>query len=740
MFKPYNNRFFLSIIVLLFSLNSLFSQNIDHWEMLIAADDTWHFFPGNSEPPADWPNIGFNTSNWSTGKGGIGYGDGDDGTTIAQVPSVYLRINFDIITKENIAWASLDVDYDDAFVAYLNGHEIARANIGTVGIRPSYSTYASNYREAQMYSGGKPERFLIQPDTLLKYLNEGNNVLALQVHNYNAESSDLSSIAFLSLGISNSSTDYRTVPSWFDVPYIEELNLPLFIIETSGQTIPDEPKITATLRVVDNGSENTNSYFDAGTDYDGLVGIETRGQSSQYFFPKKSFGFELRDESGEGIDASLLDLPEEEDWILYAPYSDKTMLRNAITYSLGAKMGAWQPRFKYCEVYLNGDYQGIYLLMEKIKRDKNRVDIAKLKPDEISGDDLTGGYIVKVDKIQDLNWTEYFYTNPTNRYSNARDYAFTYVYPHFDKIATEQKNYLKTYLTDFQNALNGSSFKDPENGYQKYIDVNSFVDFQIMNELSNNVDGYRYSTFFHKKKDSNGGKLFAGPLWDFNLGYGNVDYAPANLSTEGWLYPNYGPNEGFPMHWWARLMEDPAYQEALYQRWTALRTGAFSTDAIVGNLEEMVSHMGAAIDRNYEKWPIIGQYVWPNFDYENTTYEEELYFLTRWLIYRIAWMDNNITSTTGLFADFNLESNLSVFPNPVRNFVTVGLEIEQIDNLDIEIIDLLGKVVFQSEYSPSYSGNHSVRLSLPQINNGYYILLVKQRGQLIGSHKLIIQH
>jgi len=740
MFKPYNNRFFLSIIVLLFSLNSLFSQNIDHWEMLIAADDTWHFFPGNSEPPADWPNIGFNTSNWSTGKGGIGYGDGDDGTTIAQVPSVYLRINFDIITKENIAWASLDVDYDDAFVAYLNGHEIARANIGTVGIRPSYSTYASNYREAQMYSGGKPERFLIQPDTLLKYLNEGNNVLALQVHNYNAESSDLSSIAFLSLGISNSSTDYRTVPSWFDVPYIEELNLPLFIIETSGQTIPDEPKITATLRVVDNGSENTNSYFDAGTDYDGLVGIETRGQSSQYFFPKKSFGFELRDESGEGIDASLLDLPEEEDWILYAPYSDKTMLRNAITYSLGAKMGAWQPRFKYCEVYLNGDYQGIYLLMEKIKRDKNRVDIAKLKPDEISGDDLTGGYIVKVDKIQDLNWTEYFYTNPTNRYSNARDYAFTYVYPHFDKIATEQKNYLKTYLTDFQNALNGSSFKDPENGYQKYIDVNSFVDFQIMNELSNNVDGYRYSTFFHKKKDSNGGKLFAGPLWDFNLGYGNVDYAPANLSTEGWLYPNYGPNEGFPMHWWARLMEDPAYQEALYQRWTALRTGAFSTDAIVGNLEEMVSHMGAAIDRNYEKWPIIGQYVWPNFDYENTTYEEELYFLTRWLIYRIAWMDNNITSTTGLFDDFNLESNLNVFPNPVRNFVTVGLEIEQIDNLDIEIIDLLGKVVFQSEYSPSYSGNHSVRLSLPQINNGYYILLVKQRGQLIGSHKLIIQH
>lgn len=739
MFKPKFNQALLSIIVFLFSLNSVFSQSINHWEMLVAAEDTWHYLPGNSEPPAEWTDMDFNTTYWSTGSGGIGYGDGDDGTIIAQVPSVYLRINFNIINKETIIWASLDVDYDDAFVAYINGHEIARANIGTVGIRPSYSTYASNYHEAQMYSGGKPERFLIQPETLIKFLNEGNNVLALQVHNFNASSSDLSSNTFLSVGISDSSNDYRPLPSWFEAPYIDELNLPLFIIETSGQTIPDEPKITATLRVVDNGSGNLNSYFDAATDYDGLIGIELRGQSSQ-MFPKKSFGFELRDELGEGIDASLLGLPEEEDWILYAPYSDKTMLRNAITYSLGAKMGAWQPRFKYCEVYLNGDYHGIYLLIEKIKRDKNRVDIAKLKPDEISGDDLTGGYIVKVDKIWDLNWTEYFYTYPANRYYNARNYAFTYVYPDFDKIATQQKAYIKTYLTDFQNALNGSSFKDPENGYQKYIDVNSFVDFQIMNELSNNVDGYRFSTFFHKKKDSNGGKLFAGPLWDFNLGYGNVDYSPINLATEGWLYTYYGSGDWLPMHWWARLMEDPAYQDALYKRWTELRAGPFSKDSIVDNLEEMVSHMGAAIDRNYEKWPIIGQYVWPNFDYENTTYEEELYFLTRWLIYRIDWMDNNITSTTGLFADFNLESSLNVFPNPVKSLVNIGLAVQHIDKLDIEIIDLLGKVVFQADYSPSYIGNHSIRLSLPTINNGYYVLMIKQKGHIIGTHKLIVQH
>ena len=186
------------------------------------------------------------------------------------------------------------------------------------------------------------------------------------------------------------------------------------------------------------------------------------------------------------------------------------MLRNAITYELGRKMGpAWQPRYKWCEVYLNGSYIGVYMLIEKIKRDANRVDINKLKPDEISGDNLTGGYIVKADKIADLTSAEYFYTYPTNRYYTARNYAFTYVYPKYNEIVSQQNTYIKNYLTTLENTLNGSSFKDPVNGYRKYMDLNSFVDFQIINELANNVDGYHYSTFFYKKKDSDGGKLFA---------------------------------------------------------------------------------------------------------------------------------------------------------------------------------------------------------------------------------------
>jgi len=730
----------LLLITFTFAFQNSFSQNINHWEMLVAAEDTWHYFPGVSEPPADWADISFDTSSWLTGIGGFGYGDNDDGTIIIPVPSVYIRINFNLIDTSNISWAILHVDYDDAFVAYLNGNEIARANIGTTGIRPSYSTYASSYREAQMYTGGKPERFIINNDTLSKYMMEGENVLALQVHNYNASSSDLSSIAYLSMGIIDTSNDYRPTPAWFNDPLIEKSNLPLFIIETMGQNIPDDPKITSWLKVIDNGPGLLNSYFDDATDYDSYIGIELRGQSSQYFFPKKSFSFETRDYLSEGINVSLLGLPAEEDWVLYAPYSDKTMLRNAITYQLGRSMGSWQPGIKFCEVYLNGSYQGVYLLIEKIKRDVNRVDIAKLNPAEISGDDLTGGYIVKVDKIDDLASNEYFYTYPTNRYYDARYYAFTYVYPDFDEIVTQQKSYLYNYLVSLENTLNGSSFKDPENGYSKYIDVVSFVDFQIMNELSNNVDGYRYSTFFYKKKDSDGGKLFAGPLWDFNLGYGNVDYSALNLATDQWLYQNYGSNESYPMHWWARLMEDPGYRQTLYNRWTELRSGPFSTYSIMNNLNNMAQFMGPAIDRNYDKWPIIGQYVWPNFDWENTSYQQEVDYLKSWLSDRLNWMDANISSTVGIVDGINYKNNLTIYPNPVKDKVNIRLVIENTNSIDIEIMDLLGKKVFYSNYTPVFAGYVSIELSIPAINNGYYILLIKQKEQVIGTHKLLINN
>ncbi|MBW6501036.1 MAG: CotH kinase family protein [Bacteroidales bacterium] len=515
----------------------------------------------------------------------------------------------------------------------------------------------------------------------------------------------------------------------------ETSHLPLIVIETNGQTIVNEPKITALMKVIDNGPGQLNDPLGPGTDYDGFIGIEIRGQSSQ-MFPKKSYGLETRDEAGNNLDVSLLGMPEEQDWVLYAPYSDKSMLRNSLTFHLGRRMGGWQPGYRFCEVYINGNYQGIYMLLEKIKRDDNRLNISRLDPDEISGDDLTGGYILKVDKTGDLTNEMYFRTYPANRYYNARNYNFTYVYPKYDEIASQQKAYIQNYLLEAENTLNGESFKDPENGFRKYMDVMSFVDFQVIQELTNNVDGYRYSTFFYKKKNSAGGKLFAGPLWDFDLCYGNVNYSDHNLSTETWLYPRYGPNESFPMHWWARLMEDGGYGSAFVARWRVLREGPFRTDSIMTYIDNTVLHLGAAIGRNFTRWPILGTYVWPNY-YVGTTYEQEVTWLKNWVTARLNWMDANIHVTA--LPDTSAGGwSLKVYPNPVRELLNISLYLYSKIRLDVEVFDLLGRKVIQTAYKPEAAGVHLIQLTVPgTVAAGYYILQIRQGERILGRQKLI---
>jgi hypothetical protein len=733
------NHILINLIVVIFSTGSfttIHAQSINHWEMVVAASDTWHYFPGTTEPPATWTNPDFNGVSWSSGPGGIGFEDSDDGTIISKVPSVFLRISFNILDISNIKWAILDVDYDDAFVAYLNGHEIARANIGTVGVRPAYNSYSIVDHEAKMYQGGIPERFVIHKDTITKYMVQGANVLALQVHNANATSSDLSSNIFLSVGIKNAGITYRQVPQWFKDPVGIKSNLPLLLIDTRGQTILNEPKITASLEVIDNGPGLLNTIFDDPTDYDGNMGIEIRGQSSQ-MFPKLGYGIELWTKAGADTSAGLLGMPVEEDWVLSANYSDKTMMRNAITYELGQKMGRWQPRFKYCEVYMNGSYHGVYMLIEKIKRGADRVDINKLKPDEISGDNLTGGYILKVDKLDGITANEYFYSYPAASYPNTFEYAFTYVTPKYDEIVTAQKSYIQNYIATLQTTLNGSAFKDPVSGFRKYMDMNSFIDFQIINELTNNVDGYRYSTFFYKEKDSDGGKLFAGPLWDFDLCYGNVDYDPKCLATNQWLYTRYGKSGNWSMHWWYRLMEDPDYRNAFGARWKTLRAGPFSTDSIMADLDKNVQKMGESINRNFERWPILGQDIWPNY-FVGSTYQEEVDYLKTWMKARLTWMDGMISLSSGDLIAANQAYNLSVFPNPVKDIINIHLTTKDISRIDCEIVDLLGKRIFSGYYSPISTGDQSFHFAIPGVAPGYYILKIKQDHQVIGIQKLVI--
>lgn len=163
---------------------------------------------------------------------------------------------------------------------------------------------------------------------------------------------------------------------------------------------------------------------------------------------------------------------------------------------MAGQLSEYAPRCRFVELFLNGKYHGLYVLMGKIKRDKNRVDIANLKAEDISGEELTGGYIVKIDKTTGSGGSGWY-----SHYKNSMEKTtyFQYEEPESDEIKPEQEQYIQNCFHDFETAVYNKNF-DPENGYQKYIDINSFMDYMIINEISKNVDGYRLSAFSIKIK------------------------------------------------------------------------------------------------------------------------------------------------------------------------------------------------------------------------------------------------
>ncbi|MHB2156181.1 CotH kinase family protein [Calditrichota bacterium GD2] len=425
----------------------------------------------------------------------------------------------------------------------------------------------------------------------------------------------------------------------------ESSNLPIVVIDTHGQEIPDEYRIVADMGIIYNGPDQRNYLNQSFNHFEGKIAIELRGASSQ-MFPKKQYRLETQSESGENLNVSLLGLPAENDWILYAPYSDKSLIRNVLIYQLSREIGQYASRTRFCELVLNGEYRGIYVLMEKIKRDKNRVNISKLKADEISGDDLTGGYIIKIDKrageLVD-GWQSIFPPYP----QSAFRIFFQYHYPKPDEIVSQQKAYIQNWMFNFELSLFKNTFMHPDSGYYRWVNLNSFIDFFLLNEISKNVDGYRLSTFMYKDKDSKDGRLYMGPIWDFNLGFGNADYYHG-YQTTGWQIDiNRDPqfvdwNDPFLVpFWWEKIMSDSIFVKKLIQRYQILREDVFSLGHIYQLIDSYVDTLNEAQARNFQRWDVLGKYVWPNY-FIGQTYEDEINYLKNWIAERLSWMDSQL--------------------------------------------------------------------------------------------------
>lgn len=418
-------------------------------------------------------------------------------------------------------------------------------------------------------------------------------------------------------------------------------NLPLVIINAFDQPITKAESIGGSLTVIDPGEGR--SSLPGPSHYGGRCEIKLRGYSSLRF-PKRSFNVKTCDDSGQPTEASILGFPADSDWVLYAPYPDKTLMRDVLAYELSNKMGRWAARTRFVEVFLNRqsnklakrDYMGVYVFEEKVKRAKHRVNIQKLAKDHESEPDITGGYLIERDHTSPPMDAGFAFESMERGFRTSRGMHLFYVDPKEADITSAQKKWLTRYLNQLEKALYGSDFADPEEGYAKYLDVDSFIDQFWIVEMSKNIDGFRYSCYMFKDR---GGKLRLEPIWDWNLSFGNANYHEGWM-TDRWYWRLLRENE---VSWYKRLRQDPEFMQRVVDRWAELRASIFAPEYLHRRIDEMAAELQEAQARNFQRWPILGEHVHPNY-FVGDSFEEEVKWMKRWIRERIEWIDSQFTA------------------------------------------------------------------------------------------------
>lgn len=399
-------------------------------------------------------------------------------------------------------------------------------------------------------------------------------------------------------------------------------NLPIVLIETNGDTIVNDPKITVNLKILYHSDNSTNYLTDTDFHYNGFAGIEYRGSSSQTF-PKKSYSIELIDNLGKDLDFPMFGFPKGSDWALIANYDDKTYLRNAYVYDLWSKTGNYSPRLKHVEVVLNGEYMGLFVFTERIKRGTDRINIKKLDKEDTTTSKISGGYIIEASRESEILTSDYAWQS-SHQSSPASNYHmyFDCVYP--KEPVAPQLNYIQTYIRDFEDALKSANFSDPVLGFRNYIDENSFVENFVLQEYSIHLDIFARSQYFYKDR---GKKMVASPLWDTSLG----------------LYDTYTTSWRFscgvcdPRFFWAeRMMQDCVFKNKVIEKYKDFRKTILTYTKGEHFIDSLANVLQTAAARDREKW----------FPAESLSFTDEIQKLKNFISNRINWMDNNIHNIT----------------------------------------------------------------------------------------------
>ena len=446
---------------------------------------------------------------------------------------------------------------------------------------------------------------------------------------------------------------------WWNYPpdnqdvQITSTNLPIVWLEVDGQDIDRYERITARMKIIHNGDGQLN-YADTvahpgqNIDYEGYVALRYRGSSSYSMSPKKPYSFRPLDkpleEGGEKKKVNILGMGKDNDWALLAPYADKSLMRDLLAFEVSRPWMEYTPQGRFCELYLDGIYYGVFVLTEVVSKGKHRLDL----PDPgIEGDELTGGYIMEVNRTEgEITHTSRIRpVSPTGVSYPNQFVHFQYKWPDYEDMTQEQILYIRASIDLMESTLWNYRPTGTSN-YQEYLDVENFIDYQIAQEFGHNVDAYRLSGKFFKRRDSEDPR-FKMVLWDMNLAYGNADYYDG-WRTDTWIYQNNdvlnaaGDPQLIPF-WWYKLNTDPTYVAALKARWAQYRRSNLRQDRIMATVDSLASVLSShsAVRRNYQAWPRWGQYVWPNY-HVSQSFAEEVAWLKQWILQRIAWMDEQL--------------------------------------------------------------------------------------------------
>ena len=459
-------------------------------------------------------------------------------------------------------------------------------------------------------------------------------------------------------------------------------NLPIVVIETDGGVnIPDEPKVSGTMRIIwhQDGSRNYMSDIDNPDflNYDGRIGIEMRGSSSQTMLNKKPYALETReDDDITNRNVSVLGMPAENDWVLNSLAFDQTGMRDVLAYELSNRLGQYASRSVYCEVVINGNYKGLYAFMEKIKPDKNRVNIEEMDQTCNNYPEVTGGYITKADKTtggDPVAWTMQGYGGGWWGWGNNTD--FIHHYPKPADITNAQNNYIHGVFTNLASVANQHN-TSIASGIPSVIDIPSFVDFMMIAEFTSNVDVYSLSTFFHKDRM---GKLRAGPVWDYNLAFG-YDAFGNRSKYNVWQFNNEDNNGP---KFWKDLFDTDLFRCYLAKRWFELTEPGqpLNYDFVCNRIDEIDALIAEAIPRDNQRWNQMQQHAQYVTDMKN------------WLQQRTNWLNQNIGSVDGC-SDFDLPplviSKIHYHPMDWWNIDGDLFEFIEITNNGDEEVDLTG--------------------------------------------------